>query len=73
MDRSWTTATAELKPSDETLKQGWNLDHGKLDSPSPSRFNKVFAIQEDNNLLNHDKIMNDLRRIGHASASKIIR
>jgi hypothetical protein len=25
--------TAELKPTDETLKQGRDLDHGLLDSP----------------------------------------
>ena len=34
------TGIAELKPSDETLQQRRNLDHGMLHSPSPSRCHK---------------------------------
>ena len=39
------TDIAESKPSDETLKQGRNLDHDTLHSPSPSRETTMFHIQ----------------------------
>ncbi len=45
------TNMTELKPSDESLKQGRNLDHGKLDSPLFKGYLSVYPLNSFESLI----------------------